>query len=226
MTGYVPSLAKLSGVAHRLGAQLFVDAAQLAPHRPINMKRDGIDALAFSAHKVYAPFGLGVTVVLVQTAHQASSVQECQPPVLIRYALGHDGQVGKPILAGVLLDESGIEQRRLKRKDLPAGANLPCGQQAVPADVCPDIADHVALPQQAQKYLLHHELAAGENPNRSISHSHAQSTPVAIEYWQRRLPNGTDQPVQSSSHRVSPTSWRIRLHASRIRHTRAPRFAR
>jgi selenocysteine lyase/cysteine desulfurase len=42
---------------------LFVDAAQLAPHRPIDMVADGIDALAFSAHKLYAPFGLGVLVI-------------------------------------------------------------------------------------------------------------------------------------------------------------------
>ena len=42
------------------GALLFVDAAQLAPHRRIDMASAGVDALAFSAHKVYAPFGLGV----------------------------------------------------------------------------------------------------------------------------------------------------------------------
>jgi selenocysteine lyase/cysteine desulfurase len=41
---------------------LFVDAAQLAPHRPIDLSI-GITALAFSAHKLYAPFGLGVLVL-------------------------------------------------------------------------------------------------------------------------------------------------------------------
>lgn len=50
----------MSKLAHACGALLFVDAAQLAPHRPIDMQRDGVDALAFSAHKVYAPFGIGV----------------------------------------------------------------------------------------------------------------------------------------------------------------------
>jgi cysteine desulfurase / selenocysteine lyase len=59
-TGYVANVARLSSIAHETGAVLFVDAAQLAPHRAIDMCRDGIDALAFSAHKVYAPFGLGV----------------------------------------------------------------------------------------------------------------------------------------------------------------------
>ncbi len=59
-TGYVPDIKKLSDIAHKHNAILFIDAAQLAPHREINMLRDGIDITAFSAHKVYAPFGLGV----------------------------------------------------------------------------------------------------------------------------------------------------------------------
>lgn len=60
LTGYAPDMAKLTELSHRYGAMLFVDAAQLAPHRPIDMKGQNIDALAFSAHKVYAPFGLGI----------------------------------------------------------------------------------------------------------------------------------------------------------------------
>lgn len=63
LTGYIPDIARVSKLAHAHGALLFVDAAQYAPHRPIDMQGDGIDALAFSAHKVYAPFGLGVLAV-------------------------------------------------------------------------------------------------------------------------------------------------------------------
>jgi selenocysteine lyase/cysteine desulfurase len=43
-----------------------VDAAQLAPHRPIDMRPaedpEHLDFVAFSAHKMYAPFGAGVLV--------------------------------------------------------------------------------------------------------------------------------------------------------------------
>lgn len=60
LTGFCPDLKGLADRAHAVGALLFVDAAQLAPHRRIDMAADGVDALAFSAHKVYAPFGLGV----------------------------------------------------------------------------------------------------------------------------------------------------------------------
>ncbi|MDD5050757.1 MAG: aminotransferase class V-fold PLP-dependent enzyme [Candidatus Pacebacteria bacterium] len=60
LTGYIPDIERISKLAHSYNALLFIDAAQLAPHRPIDMGKQGIDALAFSAHKVYAPFGLGV----------------------------------------------------------------------------------------------------------------------------------------------------------------------
>jgi selenocysteine lyase/cysteine desulfurase len=62
VTGEVWPLQALARLAHRHGAKLFVDAAQLAPHRPIDMAATGIDALAFSGHKVYAPFGAGALV--------------------------------------------------------------------------------------------------------------------------------------------------------------------
>ena len=62
VTGEVWPLAELATLAHRHGAKLFVDAAQLAPHRPIDMVRTGIDMLAFSGHKLYAPFGAGALV--------------------------------------------------------------------------------------------------------------------------------------------------------------------
>lgn len=60
VTGEVLPLAQLAALAHRYGARIAVDAAQLAPHRRINVSADGIDYLAFSGHKLYAPFGSGV----------------------------------------------------------------------------------------------------------------------------------------------------------------------
>ena len=66
VTGYINPVHRYARWAHESGAKIFVDAAQLAPHRPIDMKSpddpEHIDYLAFSAHKMYAPFGLGVLV--------------------------------------------------------------------------------------------------------------------------------------------------------------------
>ncbi|WP_434613369.1 aminotransferase class V-fold PLP-dependent enzyme [Arthrobacter sp. A5] len=62
VTGEVLPIAELAALAHRHGARIVVDAAQLAPHRRINIAADDIDYLVFSGHKLYAPFGSGVVV--------------------------------------------------------------------------------------------------------------------------------------------------------------------
>ena len=62
VTGEIWPLADLARVAHDNAARLMVDAAQLAPHAPIDMARDGIDYLAMSGHKLYAPYGAGALI--------------------------------------------------------------------------------------------------------------------------------------------------------------------
>lgn len=47
----------------KYGVRLLVDAAQLVAHRKIDMQSMNADFLAFSGHKMYAPFGAGVLVV-------------------------------------------------------------------------------------------------------------------------------------------------------------------
>lgn len=61
--GVFNDLAAISRIARRYGVHLLVDAAQLVAHRKVEMEQCGIDYLAFSAHKVYAPFGSGALVV-------------------------------------------------------------------------------------------------------------------------------------------------------------------
>lgn len=62
VTGEVPALARLADLAHRHGARIVVDAAQLLPHRGVNLSALRVDYVAFSGHKVYAPFGAGALV--------------------------------------------------------------------------------------------------------------------------------------------------------------------
>lgn len=61
--GTFNKLEEISRIVHRYGARLLVDAAQMVAHRNVNIQAGGFDYLAFSAHKVYAPFGTGVLVV-------------------------------------------------------------------------------------------------------------------------------------------------------------------
>jgi len=60
--GICQNIMEISPLVHRYGARLVIDAAQLVAHRKIDMEESGIDYLAFSAHKLYAPFGTGVLV--------------------------------------------------------------------------------------------------------------------------------------------------------------------
>jgi selenocysteine lyase/cysteine desulfurase len=62
VTGELWPIARIAEVAHVHEARLLVDAAQLAPHAPIDMTGDGIDYLALSGHKLYAPYGAGALI--------------------------------------------------------------------------------------------------------------------------------------------------------------------
>lgn len=66
VTGYVNPINKIAEIAHKYGAIIVVDAAQLVAHRGINILGDiddaCIDFLVFSAHKMYAPFGSGAII--------------------------------------------------------------------------------------------------------------------------------------------------------------------
>ena len=62
VTGEVWPLARLAAIAHRHGARLFADAAQLAAHRPLDMAAAGIDFAASRGASFYAPFGAGALI--------------------------------------------------------------------------------------------------------------------------------------------------------------------
>ncbi len=62
VTGEVLPVARIVALAHRHGARVVVDAAQLAPHRGVDLTSTGADYVALSGHKLYAPFGAGALV--------------------------------------------------------------------------------------------------------------------------------------------------------------------
>ena len=58
--GTIPPVKRISEIAHRHGARVVVDAAQLVPHSRVDVVETGADFLAFSAHKMLGPTGIGV----------------------------------------------------------------------------------------------------------------------------------------------------------------------
>src|SRR4029077_9693783 len=77
VTGEVLPIAELTAVAHRHGARIVVDAAQLAPHRAVDIAAIAFVFVALSGHKLYAPYGSGVLIGRRDWLHAA-------PPPLAR----------------------------------------------------------------------------------------------------------------------------------------------
>lgn len=62
VTGELWPIKQLVRVAHSYGARVLLDAAQLLPHRDVDIQALGVDYVAFSGHKLYAPYGAGALV--------------------------------------------------------------------------------------------------------------------------------------------------------------------
>jgi selenocysteine lyase/cysteine desulfurase len=59
VTGWMPPIDAIVRAAHERDIPVFLDAAQLAPHRALPA---AVDFVAWSGHKMYAPFGAGALV--------------------------------------------------------------------------------------------------------------------------------------------------------------------
>jgi len=62
VTGEIFPVAELAAVAKAHGARICLDAAQLAPHRAVDITALEVDWVALSGHKLYAPYGAGALI--------------------------------------------------------------------------------------------------------------------------------------------------------------------
>ncbi|RZL02338.1 MAG: aminotransferase class V-fold PLP-dependent enzyme, partial [Pedobacter sp.] len=61
--GVVQPVKEISAIAHKFGALFMTDATQAVGKIPVDVNADGIDIMAFSAHKMYGPKGVGALYV-------------------------------------------------------------------------------------------------------------------------------------------------------------------
>lgn len=113
VTGYLNPIYKIAGLAHQYKARILVDGAQLVPHTPIDLKPVGhpehIDYLAFSGHKMYAPFGTGVLIGPVENFKQGypdyvggGTVQVVTHDFISWDQPPHKEEAGSPNIMGVV----------------------------------------------------------------------------------------------------------------------------
>ncbi len=62
-TGIIQPIKKMSAIAKKHGIIFFSDATQAVGKIPVNVMEDGIDLMAFSAHKIYGPKGVGALFI-------------------------------------------------------------------------------------------------------------------------------------------------------------------
>ena len=86
VTGEVWPVGQLAAVARARGAKVVLDAAQLAPHRPFSITELGVDWVALSGHKLYAPYGVGALI------GRRSWLEDAQPYLIGGGATAHVGE--------------------------------------------------------------------------------------------------------------------------------------
>jgi cysteine desulfurase/selenocysteine lyase len=73
--GTINPVAEMVRMAHEVGAVTLVDGAQSVPHLPVDVQALGVDFLAFSAHKMLGPTGIGAL-------YGKAKLLEAMPPFL------------------------------------------------------------------------------------------------------------------------------------------------
>ena len=61
--GVVQPIREISAIAKKNGVLVFTDAVQAVGKIPVDVNKDGIDLMAFTAHKMYGPKGIGALYV-------------------------------------------------------------------------------------------------------------------------------------------------------------------
>ncbi|ARC84615.1 beta-eliminating lyase family protein [Clostridium argentinense CDC 2741] len=121
VTGHKNHIYSISRLVHKYDCKLLVDGAQLVPHAPVDLRPfncdDHIDFIAFSGHKIYAPFGSGVLIGPKETFehchpdHVGGGTISFVTPDYVRWASSPDKhEAGSPNILGSLAIVSSIRK--------------------------------------------------------------------------------------------------------------------
>ena len=131
--GTINPIAEIAEAAHSVGAVLAVDGAQSVPHLPVDFQALGADFLAFSAHKMYGPTGVGFLVAkpdLLERMEPVAGGGEMIREVRLDWAswndIPHKFEAGTPNIADAaafpaaldMLEELGMAAVRSHEREL------------------------------------------------------------------------------------------------------------
>jgi cysteine desulfurase/selenocysteine lyase len=141
--GCVVPVAEIARICKRKKVLFLVDAAQAAPHLPVDVEAIGCDFLAFSGHKMLGPTGVGVLYIREELAARmvpaalgggtittgacaCSSVDACQFSLVTFAELPWKWQAGTPPIAEVIglgraveyLEDVGLDAVEAHDRDL------------------------------------------------------------------------------------------------------------
>ena len=125
VTGAYTDSELIIDAAHKVGAKVLIDAAQLVAHESVNVKQLDVDFMVFSGHKLFGPTGIGVLYI-------KKALQQEMPPYQVgggvvfdvdweqtHYAQGpHRFEAGTPAIAQAIGLAAAINW--LKKQDIKA----------------------------------------------------------------------------------------------------------
>lgn len=114
--GLTPPLTQIIRAARGVGARVLVDGAQLVPHKPVDVRALDCDFLAFSAHKMLGPTGVGVLYArreLLESMPPFNGGGEMIRQVWLDRATWNDPpfkfEAGTPNFAGVIVFSTALD---------------------------------------------------------------------------------------------------------------------
>ncbi len=138
VTGAQLPVAQLVALAHLVGAHVMLDASQSVAHQTLDVQALGVDFLAFSAHKMGGPTGIGILFAATKThkdirPHQwgGGMVDQILPNNSIKVRpMPHCLEAGTPAiaqavgLAAAIGYISGLDREKIKRHQSSLCAHL------------------------------------------------------------------------------------------------------
>jgi cysteine desulfurase len=116
--GAIMPVKEISAIARKKSILFFSDATQAAGKIPVNVNEDGIDLLAFSAHKMYGPKGVGALYVRRKNPRVKLTAQVDgggHERGMRSGTLNVPGIVGFGKACGICLDEMAEDTARIKK---------------------------------------------------------------------------------------------------------------